>query len=70
METTHSYKKIVYRIRHKERTNFGLYEGNLSIGTFEFLTKENAKRYIKEQKLKDVNIEEVIISTTESMRTL
>lgn len=69
MSKNYSFQKTVYRIRHLMPTNFGWYEGNTSIGTFEFLTEKNARRYIKEQKMKDVVIDKVIISTTESIIT-
>ncbi len=65
---TYSFKKLVYRIRNIGKTKG--YIGNDTVGTFEFLTEANAKKYIKEEKLKNVVIDEVIIDTTESIRTL
>lgn len=70
MSHTYSHKKMVFRIRHKEPTQFGLYEGNNIIGTFEFLTEENAKKYITEKNLQNVFLDKVLISTTESITTL
>ena len=71
MAHNYSYKKLVYRIRHKNPIRDGLiYEENTVIGIFEFQSEENARRYVAEKNLKDVDIDEIIISTTESIRTL
>ena len=70
MECTNSYTKKVYRILYTDK-DIEEYSGNNSIGTFEFLTEKNARRYIKEQKLtKTSKIVEVISNTTERLRTL
>lgn len=70
MSHTYSHKKLVFRIRHNDPTKIVYYEGNTVIGTFEFLTEENARKYITEKNLKNVLIDEVIISTSESIRTI
>ena len=70
MEHMNSYTKKVYRILYTDK-GLDQYLGNNSIGTFEFLTEKNAKKYIKEQKLtKTAKIIEVIINTIERLKVI
>jgi len=67
---TYTYERTVYRIRHKNRGHFGIYEGNDKIGTFEFHTEDNARKFIKEKQLADVTIDEITVTTTETIKNL
>jgi len=64
-----TYTKTVYRIKNvNPDETVGIFEGNASIGLFEFNSIENALKYIEDKKLKNTTIYEVIITTTETTK--
>lgn len=65
-----TYTKTVYRIKRRNTDDtVGFYDGNSSIGMFEFLTENNARKYIKEKKL-NATVEKVKITTKEEIELL
>lgn len=65
MSVTNSFQEKVYWIK----TPNGIL-GNNTIPTFEFHTEKNARKHIKEQKIKDAKVVLVYRNITESITEL
>jgi len=67
MSHTNAYTEKFFHVKLRERGPFGIYDGNNSIGTFEFHTEANARRHIRENKLKGAKVVMVTRNITESV---
>jgi hypothetical protein len=71
-EVISNFTKIVYLVRYPCPLcpEIMMTAGNVFFGNYEFMSEKNAKNYIKDKNLKNAVINEVTITTQESIKTI